>query len=79
MLVFSPSLLLAHPGHHHPDETDEFDFLRATFFHRHGDMDYVLAVVVLLSLGIAIFAGKRSFRVGASIVACGSLIVIPFV
>ena len=79
-LVFFPALLLAHPGHYHPpDETDEFDFLRSTFFHSHGAWDFVFVGIALCSLITAIFAGKRPVKVGAILLAVGSIVAIQFV
>lgn len=68
-----PTLLLAHPGHYHPDETDEFDFFRATLMHSHGALDVVLAVVVILCLALTIFGTKPGFRLGAIAAGLGSL------
>ena len=72
-----PSLLLAHPGHYHPDETDEFDFFRALFFHSHGTLDYVIAAVALLSLAVVCFHGKSSVRIAALVAAAGSCSLLP--
>lgn len=72
-----PSLLLAHPGHYHPDETDEFDFLRATFFHSHGAMDYLLAAIAVSCLVLAIMNGRPAVRVTAVVAALGSLALLP--
>ena len=72
-LCLLPSVLLAHPGHHHPDETDEFDFFKATFFHSHGALDWILAAVALAALGVALFAGKPALRLGALAVMIGAL------
>lgn len=79
MIFLLPSLLLAHPGHYHPDETDEFDFLKATFLHSHGPWDHVFLVVALASLCTAIFIGKRPFKVGAILLALGSIIATQLV
>jgi hypothetical protein len=72
-----PSLLSAHPGHYHPDETDEFDFLRATFFHSHGAFDYLLAGLVISSVAVACLHGKRGVRISALAAALGSLCLLP--
>ncbi|MES2438718.1 MAG: hypothetical protein V4584_06620 [Verrucomicrobiota bacterium] len=72
-----PSLLLAHPGHYHPDETDEFDFLRATFLHSHGAMDYLLAVTAIGCIALACLHGKTSVRITAMAAALGSLALLP--
>lgn len=72
-----PSLLLAHPGHYHPDETDEFDFFRATFLHSHGAMDYLLVAIAVVSLVLAIMNGRPAVRVSAAVAALGSLALIP--
>lgn len=72
-----PGKLLAHPGHYHPDETDEFDFFRATFFHSHGVLDYILAAVALGSIATAWFTGRPSVRFSALALATGSLVMLP--
>ncbi|NJR42057.1 MAG: hypothetical protein HC767_04780 [Akkermansiaceae bacterium] len=59
---FIPTLLWAHPGHYHPDETDEFDTFQTLFFHSHGFLDYALAIVVLLSLTVFSLAKNQPFE-----------------
>ena len=76
-LFLLPSLLQAHPGHYHPDETDEFDFLRSSLFHSHGAFDIVIAVVVIASLAVALLHSRPSVRVSALAAALGSLAVLP--
>lgn len=68
-----PSLLLAHPGHFHPDETDEFDFIRATLMHSHGSLDLVIGAVAVISIGMVCIHGNRRIRIAAGLVALGSL------
>ncbi len=70
-------MLLAHPGHYHPDETDEFDFMRATFFHSHGSLDLVIAAVAFASLGVVFLHRKSGVRIAAAIAALGSLSLLP--
>ena len=81
LLVFAlgllPAIASAHPGHYHPDETDEFDSLRATFFHSHGAVDYLLAAVVVLGCASALIAEKPVLRAGALFAALGSLSLLP--
>lgn len=72
-----PSLLLAHPGHYHPDETDEFDFFRVLFFHSHGTLDYVIAIVAVSSLAVVCLHGRSSVRIAAMITAVGSFALLP--
>lgn len=76
-ICFFPALLLAHPGHYHPDETDEFDFFRATFLHSHGALDYVLMAVAVSSLVLGFFHGKPVVRITALLAAAGSLVLLP--
>jgi hypothetical protein len=71
-----PSLLSAHPGHYH-GETDEFDFIRATFLHSHGALDYVLAGVALASIAVVCLHGRPPVRISAMILAAASLALIP--
>ncbi|NQX01010.1 hypothetical protein HQ447_10145, partial [bacterium] len=70
-------LLLAHPGHSHPDETDEFDFLKATFFHSHGGLDYLLAAIALAAIAVAWFDARPSVRISALAAATGSIALLP--
>jgi len=77
VIGLAPSLLLAHPGHYHPDETDEFDFLRATFFHSHGAMDYLLAAIAISSLAVSCFHARPAIRLTALVTALGSLALLP--
>lgn len=72
-----PTLLLAHPGHYHPEETDEFDFFKATFFHSHGALDLLLALVFLVSLVGFLFGGKPAIRLASIAMAMAALVAIP--
>ncbi len=71
-----PALASAHPGHYHPDETDEFDFLRATFFHTHGTLEYVLACLVVVNMAVICLSQKPAIRFGALALAVASLSAI---
>ena len=71
--VCLPALASAHPGHYHPDETDEFDFLRATVFHSHGALDFVMATVAIVSVITAVFPTKPAVRIGALAAGIASL------
>ena len=73
-----PTLLAAHPGHYHPDETDEFDFLRAALLHPHGALDLLLAAVVVSSVAVAFLNHRPDIRIGALVAATGSLALVPF-
>ena len=68
-----PSLLMAHPGHYHPDETDEFDFLSAYFFHSHGAFDYLIFAVLISSLVMVFFNSKLAVRIAAIVATLGSV------
>jgi hypothetical protein len=68
-----PSLLLAHPGHYHPDETDEFDFFRATVLHSHGAFDWILIGLAVTSLVVAVLAGRPGLRISALAIGLSSL------
>ncbi|MEO8615637.1 MAG: hypothetical protein ABI600_10880 [Luteolibacter sp.] len=74
---FLPSILMAHPGHYHPDETDEFDFLRVTFFHTHGAIEYVVAALVIVSVTLTCLIPKPKVRLAALALALGSLGMLP--
>lgn len=77
LICLSPAILSAHPGHDHPDETDEFDFLQAAFFHSHGSLDYLLAAVMVFSIVLVCQSGRPLVRVGAAMLAVGSLAMLP--
>lgn len=77
VFCFLPGLLLAHPGHYHPDETDEFDFFKANFFHSHGNLDYVLAAVAIVSMVLACMSGRPAVRITAMIASLGSIALLP--
>jgi hypothetical protein len=77
LLCFLTTLLHAHPGHYHPDETDEFDFLRSTFLHSHGAWDYFLIAVALASVATVFLSRRSSLRVGAIAMAVGALVLVP--
>lgn len=70
-------VLAAHPGHYHPDETDEFDFFRAFFFHSHGVYDYLLAGVALASVVTAFVSKRPAVRIGALVTGAASLALLP--
>lgn len=72
-----PSALLAHPGHYHPDETDEFDFFTSTVAHSHGALDLVLIGLVIAALTSAVLGVKPAFRISALAVGLGSLSLLP--
>jgi hypothetical protein len=72
-----PSVLLAHPGHYHPDETDEFDFFTSAVAHSHGVFDFVLIGLVIVALASAVLCVKPVFRISALAVGLGSLSLLP--
>ena len=74
-----PAVLSAHPGHYHPDENDEFDFLRTTFFHSHGALDYFIGAVVVASLAIFCVSEKPGYRMSALVTAFGSLVLLSII
>jgi hypothetical protein len=73
LICLFPSLLLAHPGHYHPDETDEFDFFRATVLHSHGTLDWILIGLAVTSLVVAALAGRPALRISALAIGLSSL------
>jgi hypothetical protein len=79
LLVFSPSVLFAHPGHYHPDETDEFDFFQATFFHSHGIVDFLLLGTFLINIAVVLLHSKPKARLFALVIALCSMGLIPLV
>jgi uncharacterized membrane protein YqjE len=70
-------VLLAHPGHYHPDETDEFDFFRATLVHSHGTLDLVLIGLAVASLAVVVIHSRPAFRISALAVGLASLSLLP--
>jgi len=79
-LLFSfPTVLLAHPGHYHPDETDEFDFFQATFFHSHGVFDLLLLAVFFINTVVLFMHAQPKIRLCALLLALCSLGLIPIV
>lgn len=77
VFCFLPSVLLAHPGHYHPDETDEFDFFTSAVAHSHGAFDLVLVGLVIAALTSAVLGVKPVFRISALAVGLGSLSLLP--
>ena len=75
-LVFLPSLALAHPGHYHPGEEDEFDALRANFLHLHGTLEISLAFLALASVLVFMINKNRRVRTAAALAFGGSLACI---
>lgn len=70
-LCLLPAAASAHPGHYHPGEEDEFDALRANFFHLHGNLEIGLALVALVSAIAFMMTPKRPVRI-ASVIAFGA-------
>lgn len=78
-LLSFPSLLMAHPGHHHPGEEDEFDALRANFLHLHGNLEIGLAALALAAVVVFGISRKRPVRIAAAIAFGGSLALLSAV
>jgi hypothetical protein len=68
-----PTLLLAHPGHYHPDETDEFDMIRSMFLHSHGSFDWLLIGLALASLAAAALVVRPVHRISAIALGLSSI------
>lgn len=75
-LVLLPSLAMAHPGHYHPGEGDEFDALRANFLHLHGAWEIGFAITVLAAVAVMTFNRNPSARITAALALGGSLAFI---
>ncbi len=59
----------AHPGHYHPpDETDEFDMLRANFLHLHGMLEISVACIALAAVVVYKLNRKKHVRIATAIV-----------
>ena len=72
-LLLLPSLALAHPGHYHPGEEDEFDAMRANFLHLHGSLEIGLACLAIASAFVFMMNRSRPVRVSAAIAFGSSL------
>lgn len=59
-----PGLAMAHPGHYHPGEKDEFDTLVSGLFHPFSGLDHLL--IALAAGGLAMALGKRLGRLAAA-------------
>lgn len=75
-LLSIPSLVIAHPGHFHPGEEDEFDALRANFLHLHGAWEMGLALLALTSVAVFQINKSRRIRMAAVVAFGGSLALI---
>ena len=75
-LILLPSLALAHPGHHHPGEEDEFDALRANFLHLHGALEISLALLAVAAVVVFKINKNRRVRMGAALAFGGSLALL---
>lgn len=77
LLVLAPAIAAAHPGHYHPPgEEDEFDQLRADYFHLHGYLEVGLLALAVGAAALFRFHSNRKVRIGAAIVFGGSLAFI---
>ncbi len=76
-LCLFPTVLSAHPGHYHPDEIDEFDFLRASLLHSHGALDYILAAIIISCIAVACYNSKSAVRISAAALALCALAMLP--
>jgi hypothetical protein len=77
LLAFLPAIALAHPGHYHPPgEEDEFDQLRADYFHLHGPLEIGLAAVALGAVVLFKLNPSRKVRLAAAFAFGGSLALI---
>ncbi len=69
VICLAPSLALAHPGHFHPGEEDEFDALQANFLHLHGYLEFGLAALALAAAVLFFTNRNRPVRLAAAIPA----------
>ena len=77
LALLMPAIAAAHPGHYHPpDEGDEFDQLRADYFHLHGYLEVSLAAVALAAVLLLRFHKNRKVKIGAAIAFTGSLALL---
>jgi len=71
-----PALALAHPGHFHPGEEDEFDAIRSEFLHLHGNLEIGLAILALAALLVFGFHRNSRIRLVAAVTLGGSLALL---
>jgi hypothetical protein len=77
VLVLAPAIAAAHPGHYHPPgEDDEFDQLRADYFHLHGYLEIGLLVLAAAAVAVFRFHSNRKVRIAAAITFGGSLALL---
>lgn len=69
VICLAPSLALAHPGHFHPGEEDEFDALLSNFLHLHGYLEFGLAALALAAAVLFFTNRNRPVRLAAAIPA----------
>ena len=60
---------LAHPGHYHPGEEDEFDALLSNFLHLHGYLEFGLVSLALAAAVLFFTNRNRPVRLAAAIPA----------
>lgn len=75
-LFLLPSLALAHPGHYHPGEEDEFDALRASFLHLHGSLEIGVACLAVAGLLVFMMSRKRPVRLAAAAAVVGAVVFL---
>ena len=76
LVLTVPFTAAAHPGHYHPGEEDEFDQLRADYFHLHGYLEVGLAALAVAAVAVLRFHANRTVKIGAAIALGGSLVLI---
>lgn len=77
ILALTSMAASAHPGHYHPPgEEDEFDALRADWFHLHGWLEITLAVTALAAVIVFQKSRRSGIRIGAALAFGGSLALI---
>ena len=76
VLVTLPVVAMAHPGHYHPGEEDEFDAMRANFLHLHGAWEIGLALLALTAVVVFKINKNRRVRMAAAFAIGGSLALL---
>jgi len=77
LAVFAfPALVMAHPGHHHPGEEDEFDALRSNWLHLHGAWEISFALIAVAAVLVFHFNKRRGIRIAAAFAFGGSLALL---
>lgn len=75
-LLALPVTGMAHPGHYHPGEEDEFDALRSDWLHLHGAWEISFMLIAIAAALVFHFNKRRGIRIAAAFAFGGSLALL---